>query len=70
MHSQVFCCNTCHSPVALVVQIGGDLTYECVNPRCQRVVSVDCPEALALVEDVTLELHAKEVIHSTQAQAL
>jgi hypothetical protein len=54
--SQAFCCNTCHSPVALVVQMGGDLTYECMNVKCQRVVSVDCPEALTLVENVTIEL--------------
>jgi hypothetical protein len=52
--SQAFCCPSCSAPVALTIQQGGDLTYECQNVRCQRVVSADCPEALQVRE--TLEL--------------
>ena len=58
--SQAFCCNTCGSDVALVEQLGGDLGYECKNRRCQRVVSVDCPEALHLRE--TLELPIRTTV--------
>jgi hypothetical protein len=47
------CCGICAAPVALTVQIGGDLTYECSNRRCQKVVSVDCPEALGLMTVIT-----------------
>ena len=58
--SKVFCCNTCGSEVALVEQLGGDLTYECQNRRCQRVVGVDCPEALHVRE--TLEVPARATV--------
>jgi hypothetical protein len=58
--SQVFCCNSCGAAVALVEQLGGDLTYECQNRRCQKVVSVDCPEALHVRE--TLELPTRTTV--------
>lgn len=61
MLSQIFCCSECHDSVAIVEQFGGDLTYECTNPACGKVVSIDCPEALALVENVTLKLPTREV---------
>lgn len=54
--SQHFCCNTCGAAVALVELPGGDLAYECQNARCCRTVSVDCPEALALRAELTIEL--------------
>src|SRR4051812_17491621 len=50
--SEVFCCGTCHSSVAFIAQIGGDLSYECQNPRCRRTIHSDCPEALGMLEDV------------------
>jgi hypothetical protein len=50
--SEVFCCGTCHSRVAFIEQIGGDLSYECQNPRCRRTIHSDCPEALGMLEDV------------------
>lgn len=56
MTSQTFACNSCYAPVALAETPAGELVYECQNPRCQRCVSVDCPESLALVEDVAIEL--------------
>lgn len=62
MLSEIFCCGECHDSVAIKEQQGGDLTYECTSPTCGKVVSVDCPEALALVEDVTLKLQTREVM--------
>ena len=56
--SEVFCCGECCAPVALVVQPGGDLTYECQNTRCGKAVSVDCPEALAVQDELAIELPA------------
>lgn len=41
-----FCCNTCGADVALELSQGGELYYQCQNPKCKRAVSVDCPEAL------------------------
>lgn len=46
--SERFCCRHCGSDVALAIEPGGDLSYQCQNPRCQWAGSVDCPEALAL----------------------
>jgi len=54
--SHVFCCGICYDSVAIVEQPGGDLTYSCTNPACGKSVSVDCPEALAIIEDVILKL--------------
>lgn len=50
--SGVFCCGTCSARVAMIEQVGGDLTYECQNPRCRRTIHSDCPEALGMLEDV------------------
>lgn len=61
MLSEIFCCGVCHDSVAIIEQRGGDLTYECTNPTCGKTVSVDCPEALVLIEDVTLKLPAREI---------
>lgn len=60
-YSELFCCGICHSPVHICEALGGDLIYQCANTACQKAVSVDCPEALALIEDVTLQLHDREV---------
>jgi hypothetical protein len=54
--SEIFCCPNCHDSVALIEQIGGDLTYSCTNPACGKSVSVDCPEAMAVIKDVVLKL--------------
>ena len=59
--SEVFACGICGAPVALIALPGGDLAYECQSPRCRKAVSVDAPEALALVEDVAIELPAPRV---------
>lgn len=61
MISEIFCCGVCHDSVMIKEQQGGDLTYECTNPACSKVVSVDAPEALTLIEDVTLKLPAREI---------
>lgn len=55
-YSEVFCCGNCHDSVAITEAPGGDLIYQCSNPACQKAVSVNCPEALALIEDVVLKL--------------
>jgi hypothetical protein len=57
-YSELFVCGNCHSPVHVTEAPGGDLIYQCDNPACQKAVSVDCPEALALVEDVTIQTGA------------
>lgn len=62
MHiSEIFACNTCYGPVAHTETPAGEQVYECQNPRCRRTVHIDCYEALALVEDVALHLHANEI---------
>ncbi len=61
MISEIYCCQTCYAPVALTETPAQEMIYECQNPRCRRCVHVDCYEALALVEDVTLILHANEI---------
>jgi len=58
--SQHFCCGSCGAPVALLPINADDLAYCCQNVRCQRVVSVDCPEALHLRE--TLELPTRATV--------
>lgn len=63
-YSVTFCCGMCHDSVAIIEAPGGDLIYQCSNPECQKAVSVDCPEALALIEDIALKLPIrKEVMH-------
>jgi hypothetical protein len=58
--SQPFCCNTCGAAIALELINADDLAYVCQNRRCQRVVSVDCPEALHVRE--TLELPTRATV--------
>lgn len=60
--SRVFCCTSCGAPVALVVQLGGDVTYQCQNACCQRVISVDCPEALQVREFLELPVRASVTV--------
>lgn len=60
-YSEIFCCGNCHDSVAIEETMGGDLVYQCSNPACQKAVSVDCPEALAIIEDVVLKLPVKKV---------
>lgn len=67
--SQTFACGECNSPVVLTQTPAGELVYECQNARCQKCVSVDVPEALALVEDVTIQEQA-EAVKPSKAQAL
>jgi hypothetical protein len=55
-YSEIFCCGNCHDAVHIAELQGGDLAYICTNPACQKCVSVDSPEALALIEDVVLKL--------------
>ena len=55
-YSEIFCCGNCHDAVRIEETMGGDLVYQCSNPACQKAVSADCPEALALIENVTLKL--------------
>jgi hypothetical protein len=50
--SEVFCCAECHDRVTLVLLPGGDLGYQCVSARCGKTVHSDCPEALALLDDI------------------
>jgi hypothetical protein len=52
--SERFACSTCGAPVALLPINPDDLAYVCQKAACGRAVSVDCPEALAIVEPVTL----------------
>jgi hypothetical protein len=59
--SEVFICRECYGDVALVVLPGGDLAYECISPRCCKTVSVDCAEALAIRDELTIELPASRV---------
>jgi len=59
MISLKFCCAQCHDSVRIEELPGGDLAYCCKNAACQKAVSVDCPEALALIEDVVLKLPVK-----------
>ncbi len=54
--SEVFCCGICHDSVAITETYAGELCYECTNPACKKTVSIDCPEALAIIKDVTLKL--------------
>lgn len=54
--SQAFYCAWCGSDVVLTVQPGGDLTYQCVNERCCKAVSVDTPEALGVRAHLLAEL--------------
>lgn len=61
MISEIYVCQTCYAPVALTETPAGEQCYCCTNARCRRCVHIDCYEALALVEDVTLILHASEV---------
>jgi hypothetical protein len=56
--SQYFCCGSCGAPVVLLSINTDDLAYCCQNRRCQRVVSVDCPEALHLRQTLELPTHA------------
>jgi hypothetical protein len=58
-YSEIFCCGNCHDAVRIEEAQGGDLVYQCSNPACQKAVSVDCPEALAVIENVTLKLPVK-----------
>lgn len=60
--SQVFICRECSSDVALVMQPGGDLTYQCISPNCGHTVSVDCPEALDIRDELAIELPAPRVL--------
>lgn len=55
-YSEIFCCGNCHDAVTIQETQGGDLVYQCTNPACQKAVSVDVPEALAIIEDVVLKL--------------
>lgn len=48
MTSQHFTCNSCGADVSLEQINQEDLAYVCSNARCQRTISVDCPEALRL----------------------
>jgi hypothetical protein len=59
--SNVFCCGQCHDSVALTETPAGEIVYECTNPACQKVVSVDCPEALAIIRDVVLKLPVRQM---------
>lgn len=54
--SMAFCCNHCGSPVAHVVLPGGDVAYECQSTHCGKTVMLDCPEALAVRDEMTIEL--------------
>ncbi len=58
-YSEIFCCGNCHDAVTIEELPGGDLAYCCKNAACQKAVSVDCPESLALIEDVVLKLPVK-----------
>lgn len=60
-YSEIFCCGNCHDSVTIEETQGGDLVYQCSNSACRKAVSVDCPEALALIENVTLKLPVKKV---------
>jgi hypothetical protein len=60
-----FCCNTCGGEVAIVVQPGGDITYQCQDQRCERVVSVDCPEALQVRKTREPSVCSFEVLSAT-----
>lgn len=60
-YSEIFCCGNCHDSVAIEETQGGDLVYQCSNSACQKAVSVDCPEALAIIEDVVLKLPVRKV---------
>lgn len=55
-YSEIFCCRVCHDAVLICETPGGDLVYACSNPACMKVVSVDCPEALAIIKDIALKL--------------
>jgi hypothetical protein len=67
--SHVFCCGQCHDSVALIELPGGDLGYECTNPACAKTVHVDCPEALARIEDVILKLPSARALGRRLATA-
>jgi len=58
--SQHFCCGSCGAPVALLPINANDLAYCCQNRYCGRCVSIDCPEALAILEP--LELPARAIV--------
>ncbi len=56
--SEVFCCRFCSAPVAAVVLPGGELAYECSAKGCGHTVHVDCVEALAVRDELAIELPA------------
>ena len=59
--SDVFCCAICGEQVALVVLMGDILAYECQARRCGKTVHVDIPEALAVRDELAIELPAPRV---------
>src|SRR5262245_54853058 len=54
--SEVFCCKFCGAEVAFVVLPGDELAYECSAPRCGHTVHVDCPEGLAVRDELAITL--------------
>jgi hypothetical protein len=62
--SEVFCCKFCGADVALAIEPGGDLSYQCQNAHCGWACSVDCPQALGLKVEGALpsaaELEARD----------
>jgi hypothetical protein len=69
-YSEIFCCGNCHDAVRIEETMGGDLVYQCSNPACQKAVSVDCPEALALIENVTLKLPIRKEVRPIKYAAV
>jgi hypothetical protein len=64
--SDVFCCRYCGHQVAAVVLPGGELAYECQSVRCGHTVHVDCVAALAVRDELTIELPAPRVLVEVQ----
>jgi hypothetical protein len=67
-YSEIFCCGNCHDAVMICEAQGGDLVYACSNPACQKVVSVDSPEALAIIKDVALKLPVRRSRNAAHRQ--
>lgn len=64
-YSEIFCCGNCHDAVMITETPSGELVYQCSNPGCQKAVSVDCPEALALIEDIVLKIPVRRKVEAT-----
>lgn len=54
--SEVFCCANCGDTVNYVILPGGDFAYECSAPRCGKTVMEDCVDALAVRDELVIEL--------------